>query len=187
MNWLDIVLLLIILVSVVSSFRKGLSREIIGLVSVVLAILLGIWFYGFPAGWLQPYLASRAVAGFVGFVIVFCAVMAVGAAAGVVAGRFLRVTGLSFFDHLLGALFGLVKGVLVGVALVTGVMAFSRPEKPPDAIVESHVAPYVVDAAHVVATLAPYELKEGFRRTYAQVKSAWGKALEHGIRDESRI
>jgi membrane protein required for colicin V production len=43
MNWLDIVLLLILVVSVFTSFRKGLSRELIGLVSVVLGLLLGAW------------------------------------------------------------------------------------------------------------------------------------------------
>jgi membrane protein required for colicin V production len=187
MNWLDILLLLILLVSVASSFRNGLSREIIGLVSVLLALLLGIWFYGIPAGWVAPYLASRSIAGFIGFVLVFCAVLAVGGAAGIAAGRVLRVTGLSFFDHLLGALFGAAKGLLIGVALVTAVMAFAKPEKPPDAIVESRMAPYVVNGARVVAAMAPHELKEGFRKTYAQVKAAWGKALEHGIRDERRI
>jgi hypothetical protein len=66
-------------------------------------------------------------------------------------------------------------------------MAFAKPEKPPDAIVESRVAPYVVDGSRVVAALAPHELKEGFRNTYSLVKKAWGKALEHGIRDERRI
>ena len=187
MNWLDIVLVLILLVSVASSFRKGLSREIIGLISVVLALLLGIWFYGIPAGWLAPYLASRTIAAFAGFILVFCAVLAAGAIAGVVAGRFLRVTGLSFLDHILGALFGLLRGVLIGVALVTGLMAFAPPEKRPEAIIQSRVAPYVVDASRVVSSLAPYELKEGFRKTYAQVKTAWGKALEHGIRDERKI
>jgi hypothetical protein len=53
--------------------------------------------------------------------------------------------------------------------------------------VQSHVSPYVVDAARVVSSLAPYELKEGFRKTYAQVKAAWGKALEHGTHDERKI
>ena len=46
MNWLDVIVLLIVAASVFTSFRKGLSREIIGLVSVVLALMLGIWFYG---------------------------------------------------------------------------------------------------------------------------------------------
>ena len=52
-----------------------------------------------------------------------------------------------------------------------------------DAIVDSRMAPYVVDAARVVAAMAPHDLKEGFRKTYAQVKSAWGNASEKGIRN----
>jgi len=67
MNWLDIIVLLIVAASVFTSFRKGLSREIIGLVSVVLAILLGVWFYGTAAGYLSPYLSSRAAANLAGF------------------------------------------------------------------------------------------------------------------------
>src|SRR5881296_1810687 len=143
MNWLDIVLLLIVAASVFTSFRKGLAREIIGLVSVILAVLAGIWFYGIPAGLLLPYLSSRGLANFAGFFLVFCAVLATGAVAGFVAGRFLRVTGLSMFDHLLGAFFGLVRGALIAVALVMGLMAFSATDRPPAAIVNSRVAPYV--------------------------------------------
>src|SRR5437879_5645379 len=125
MNWLDIVLLLIVAASVFTSFRKGLTREIIGLLSVILAVLAGIWFYGIPAGYLLPYLSSRQAANFAGFFLVFCAILAIGAVIGIVVGKFLRVTGLSIFDHLLGAVFGLLRGVLIGVALVMGLMAFS--------------------------------------------------------------
>ena len=37
-----------------------------------------------------------------------------------------------------------------------------------------------MDAARVVAAMAPHELKEGFRKTYAQVKSAWEKSAGKG-------
>src|SRR5262249_29123185 len=90
-------------------------------------------------------------------------------------------TGLSIFDHALGAGFGFLRGLLVSIAIVMGTMAFSRADQPPRAIVESRLAPYVVDAAHVVASMAPYDLKEGFRKTYGQVKAAWNHALEKGI------
>jgi hypothetical protein len=49
-------------------------------------------------------------------------------------------------------------------------------------VVDSRTAPYVVDAARLIASMAPHELREGFRKTYAQVKSAWDKTLEDGIR-----
>ncbi|MGA2773369.1 MAG: CvpA family protein [Bryobacteraceae bacterium] len=182
MNWLDVVLLAILAASVAMSFRKGLSREVIGLASVVLAIVLGIWFYGAAGAWLIPYLSSRGLANFAGFLLVFCGVMLVGHLVSYIVGRFLKVTGLSIFDHLLGAVFGAVRGILISVALIMAIMAFSQGDKPPSSVVNSRTAPYVVDAARAFAALAPHELKEGFRKTYDQVKTAWGKALEEGIR-----
>src|SRR5580658_3341773 len=181
MNWLDIVVLLIVAASVFTSFRKGLSREIIGLVSVVLVLLMGIWFYGTVAGFLSPYLSSRAVANLGGFFLVFAGVLLLGHLVSYVVGKFLRVTGLSIVDHLLGAGFGAVRGALVAVALLMGIMAFYNADHPPAAIVNSRLAPYVAGTAQVFADVAPHELKEGFRKTYAEVKSAWGTAVEERV------
>ena len=60
--------------------------------------------------------------------------------------------------------------------------AFTPGKSPPYAVVHSRVAPYVIDAARVCATVAPYELKDGFRKSYEQVKTIWGSALKKGIR-----
>ena len=182
MNWLDAVLGLIVVASVVASFRKGLSREVIGLASVCVALLLGIWLYGFVGGYLVPYLSSERVANFAGFAIVFCSVMLAGSILSVMVGRVLTVTGISFFDHALGAGFGVLQGILVSVAVVTGIMAFSQSERPPESVVRSRMAPYMVDAARVVVALAPHDLKESFRKAYASVKTAWAEAARKGIR-----
>jgi hypothetical protein len=40
----------------------------------------------------------------------------------------------------------------------------------------------VIDAARVVSAVAPHELKDGFRKSYEQVKTIWGDALKKGIR-----
>ena len=183
MNWLDVVLLVVLAWSVVAGFRKGFTREVIGLVSVVVALLLGIWFYGTAASYLLPYISSRPVAGFAGFLVVFCGVVLLGAVVSAVVRKFLKVTGLSFFDKILGAGFGFLRGGLIGVALVMGAMAFSSGDQPPSAVVGSRLAPYMIDGARVAVAVAPYELKQGFRKTYDQVKAAWNGALEHGSRN----
>jgi membrane protein required for colicin V production len=182
MNWLDIVLGIILAVSVLMSFRKGLSREVIGLVSVVLALVLGTWFYGAAGSFLLSYVSSPRVANFIGFCLVFVGVTLLGSLVSYFAGRFLRVTGLSFVDHALGAGFGLLRGTLVAVALVMGMMAFSLGDRPPAAVVDSRLAPFVVDAARLFASMAPHDLKEGFRKSYSQVKEAWSNAIDKGIR-----
>jgi membrane protein required for colicin V production len=178
MNWLDIVLLLIIAVSVIASFRKGLSREVIGFASVFLGLLLGIWFYGTASIYVQPYVSSPLAAKLTGFFLVFALVFLAGIVVRIIVGKFLRITKLSIVDHLLGALFGAARGVLIAVALLTGVMAFAKDGQPAEAVTHSRLAPYVSDGARLFVAIAPHELKEGFRKTYAEAKSAWNSELE---------
>jgi membrane protein required for colicin V production len=178
MNWLDVILLLIIGASVIGSFRKGFSRQVIHLTAVVAGIVLGCWFYGRVAEYLEPHVTTPGAAKLGGFLIVFCAVLFLGAVVSFTVGKFLRVTGLSIVDHLLGALFGLLRGGLVAVALIMGVMAFSKDGKPPRAIEESRVAPYVSQAARLFAAMAPHELKDGFHKSYDQAKLVWARTVK---------
>jgi len=182
MNWLDIALLLILAWSVATSVRAGLTREILGLASVILAFLLGLWCYRSAGSYLAPYVSSPSLANLGGFFVVFCGVMLAGSAANFIVGKFLKATGLSAFDHALGAAFGLVRGLLIAIALVMAVMAFSPAGHPPQSVVRSRLAPYVAGASRVFVAVAPHDMKEGFRKTYDEVKAAWGKVVGNGSR-----
>jgi membrane protein required for colicin V production len=181
MNWLDIVLLLILAWSIATSLRKGLTREVLGLASVVFALLLALWFYGTAGTFLTPYASSRSLANLAGFLAVFAGVMLLGSLVGFILGKFLRVTGLSIVDRLLGAAFGALRGTLIAIVLIMAIMAFSSGDRPPGSVVRSRLAPYVAGAAHVVVSVAPHELKEGFRKTYAQVQAAWREIIGNGL------
>jgi len=183
MNWLDVVLLLVLLVSVGTSFSAGLTREIVGLISMVAALAAAVWFYGSAGSFLLPYVSSPGVAHFCGFLIVFCGVLILGALVGRALGRFIKMTGLSFVDRLLGAGFGLVRGLLIAIALILALLAFSPGKSAPNAVAQSRVAPYVIGASRLLAAVAPHELKDGFRKSYDQVKATWGKALKNDLRE----
>jgi membrane protein required for colicin V production len=148
---------------------------------VVLAWLLGVWFDGTAAALIEPHVSSRTAANLGGFLVVVVGVLLLGHLVSYVVGKFLRVTGLSIFDHLLGAGFGVVRGALVAVALLMAIMAFRDGDRPPAAVVNSRLAPYVAGAAQLFADVAPHELKEGFRKTYTEVKSAWRTAVEEQL------
>ena len=183
MNWLDVVLLIILAGSVATSFSTGLTREIVGLVSIIAALVLAIWFYGTAGSVLLPYVSSPGIAHFCGFLMVFFGVLLLGGIIGRLLGRMMKAAGLSFVDRLLGAGFGIVRGLLVSIAIVLALLAFTPGKSPPAAVVDSKMAPYVIDAARVCAAMAPHELKDGFRKSYAQVKTIWGNALKKGIRE----
>ena len=72
-------------------------------------------------------------------------------------------------------------GLLIAVALLTGVMAFAKDGKPPAAVADSRLAPYVSQGSRVFVVIAPHELKEGFRKTYEEARSAWNSAVERRI------
>ncbi len=175
MNWLDFVLIAILLVSVFMSARKGFSREIIGLAAALFALVLGMWFYGLAGSFLLPYVSSARMANLIGFLLVVVAVLLCGGMLGWIVSRFLHTVGLSFFDRLLGAAFGLVRGLLFSVTLLTAFMAFGPQVDSKTAsasVVHSRIAPWVLDASHAFVAIAPMELKSSFRKQYAQVKSA---------------
>ena len=174
MNWLDYFLLAILLASSLMSARKGFSREIIGLAAALCALVLGMWFYGLAGSFLMPYVSAARVANLIGFLLVVFAVLILGWMLGWVVNRFLRTVGLSFFDRLLGAAFGFVRGLLIAIALLTAYMAFGTDidsKTVSASVLNSRIAPYVLDASRVFVAIAPMELKAGFLKQYAQVKS----------------
>lgn len=176
MNWLDILLGLILLASTVSAARKGFSREVIGIAAAIVGLICGIWFYGLAGSFLLPYVSSPQVAGFIGFFIVFLGCLLLGAIGSAILSRFMSTVGLSWFDRLLGAVFGLGRGALVAMAVITALVAFApavAPDAIPASVAQSRIAPHVVTAADFLIAIAPRELKDSFHNRYQQLKSFW--------------
>jgi membrane protein required for colicin V production len=180
MNWLDFVLLFLMAVSIIASFRQGFSRELIGLISMLVALFCGLWFYGAAGALILPYVSSKGIANFCGFMAIFVGVLIAGAIVGYFFSKLVKAAGLSWFDRILGAGFGAVRGLLLAVAVIVAIVAFAPgpSDAPPPAVVHSRFAPYVIDTAHLFASLAPRELRDGFKKHYGQVKSIWEGTLK---------
>ena len=169
MNWLDYVLIAILAFSAIQSFRRGFSREIISLGAAIAGLVLGMWFYGTAGLLVSRWITSVRVANWVGFLLVFLAVMLVGAMIGAIVRKFLSVVGLSFFDRLLGAAFGLLRGAVIAITLLTAWIAFGPRDasnSAPGAMVHSQIAPYLMKASSLFVSIAPAELKNSFREVY---------------------
>jgi membrane protein required for colicin V production len=179
-NWLDVVILIVLAFSTIRSFRRGFTREVIALAAAVFSLVLGMWFYGLAGSFLIPYVDSVRVANLLGFIVVVIAVLLLGSLTSWIVNRFLSTVGLTFFDRLLGAAFGFVRGLLLLTAALTAFIAFGPhvgTDKTPSAVVNSKLAPYVLEASRVSVAIAPMDLKQSFRRYYARVQS---EVLERG-------
>ena len=172
-NWLDYVLIVILASSVLRSVRRGFTHEVISLGATVAALVLGMWFYGTAGALVRQWVNSDRAADLIGFLMVVLAVMTVGSIAGWIFGRFVKAVGLSFFDRLLGAGFGLIRGALIAIVLLTGYIAFgpgNDSNTAPSAVVHSQIAPYLMEASRIAVDAAPMELKQNFRKVYDEVR-----------------
>jgi len=175
-NWLDILLAVILIWSVIQGFWHGFSRLAISLASTVAGLICGLWFYGIPASFLLDYLKSEALCHFLGFVIVFLLVRIAGALIAWLVSKIVKFAGLSWLDRLLGGAFGVLRAALVGIAILLALTAF--PFQPLEkSVAQSRVAPYLLEGARVLAAMAPRELKDGFQKGYEELQKVWKQTV----------
>jgi membrane protein required for colicin V production len=184
LNWLDYILILLCALSLAAGVAKGFAKQLIGLAAAVAGFLLALWFYGSAGSFLLPYVSHRRIANFLGFVGILVGVVILGAVIGKLLSMAMKWAGLSWLDRLAGAGFGLIRGLVFAIALVLALLAFT-PNPPPRSVVRSKLSPYVIDAAHACAYLAPREVREAVADSYSRVKEAWDEFLRNVQRSKS--
>jgi len=166
-NWLDWVLATIVLVSVVTAIWKGFVAELISLASAIAALIIAALYYARLAPLLQRFTDSLAVARAASFIVLFAAVLVMGALVSVVARKLIRKVELQWFDRFLGGIFGLLRGLLVDCILLLAMMAFAIQQR---AVERSALAPYVTAGSRALALVMPRDMKRGFRAGFERFK-----------------
>ena len=166
----DWLIFVIVLASIVFAALKGFTRELIGMGSMVLAFMLASWFYSTAAAPFKDVVKSENLALFLGFSIVFLATLIAGALVARLVSTFMKFARLQWFDRCLGALFGLVRGWLLGGMILVGLTAFNIQSL---SVKNSILAPYFLPASRMIALVTPSEFKDRFRSGYAAIERWW--------------
>jgi len=150
MDWLSLVLLVFVGLMAVTGLKRGLVRQILGLLGLVASILLAVKYYEAAAEYVLQYFAvSEGTAIIVGFAAVCLGVAAAISILGIIWGRLVRYTPVSILDSLAGALFGLAKGALL--AMIMLFIVYALPFEPArQAIDNSSIARELMDLSTVV-------------------------------------
>ena len=168
-NWLDCILAVIIVASLVTAMMKGFVRELISLASVLIGLVVAAMGYTRAAVWFDDLTKSHEIALGLGFLSLFMATLIAGALVSLVARKLIKTAGLQWFDRFLGGIFGLLRGVLVAAILLMAMMAFAIK---PEAIQASQLAPYVTTGARVIAFVMPAGLREQFHAGFQKFHDA---------------
>ena len=152
MNWLDIVIIVVLVLSVFGGLVQGFIRTVLGLAGLVLGIYLAGRYYAAFGEWLP--IASTNVANTVAFVIILVGVMVLAGLVALFLRRLISAIMLGWADKLLGAVCGLILGGLLCGAALTMFSHFLNIE---GTVSGSWLAGFLLDRFPVVLALLPGE------------------------------
>ncbi len=153
MNWLDIVILVAIAIATFLGLRMGLIKAALSLAGLIIGVVLAGHYYT-PLSQRLAFIPGEGIAKVVAFAIILIGVMIIAAVLARLLTWAAKVIMLGWVNHLGGAVFGLVLGVIFCSALLAMWVKFIGIN---GAIAESTLAPILLDRFPVVLALLPSE------------------------------
>jgi membrane protein required for colicin V production len=182
MNPLDWLLAILLTYSVVRAALRGFFQEAFALAGLIHGFLCACWFYQSAAGVLKGLITSVQLAQLAAFLLILAATMILATLLGKITRKTVSAVGLGFVDRLGGALFGLVRGALLAVAILLAITAF-LPTAP--WIQTSKLTPYFLRAAHAVSFVMPTDLRSRLLDGLDRAKHTTPDWIKHGLSSQT--
>jgi membrane protein required for colicin V production len=169
MTGLDWAIVVVVVLSVLLAAAQGFFFEVFALAGVVLGYLLAAWEYWRVAPRIAPHVRSQAVAEGLAFLAIFFGTMLAAGIVGRIARWLARQAGLGWADRMLGAAFGLARGLAIVAVLVLALAAFAPGS---ELLARSSLAGYFLVAARGMSWTGPASLREKLRAGVAAIRPA---------------
>ncbi len=145
MTIFDYLVLFIVACSIIIGVMRGLVKEVFSLVGWVVALVVANMFVEPMAGWLPQAIPGVPIRLIIAFIVLFIAVRLLIGLLSMTVASVVKASGLSSVDRGLGALFGLLRALIIVtvVVLLCGLTAIPRQPFWRDAML-SRVAELIV-------------------------------------------
>lgn len=170
MNYLDVLALVILAVSVLTAFLKGFSSELISLAGTIGGLVLAVMFYPEVARMLLRFEFHPILADFLGFLAIFLASVVAASLIGGLTRKTLKALKLSWLDRSFGAAFGFVRGCLINIVIFLAFVAFPINAA---ALEGSKLKDYFLPAAQVLMSYAPPDFRQRILDGLEHLKERW--------------
>lgn len=118
MTSLDYIVIVIVVLSALLGWWRGLVYEVLSLLSWVAAFLVARLLAASVLPYMPASLGSEAIRTAVAYAVLFAVTLLVGSIAAWALSKLVKFVGLGWLDRSLGVLFGAARGVLVVLLLV---------------------------------------------------------------------
>lgn len=149
----DWILLAVLGLSFLLGLWRGIVQEVLSLVGWVAAFYVSQMYAPMAAAWLPMEGSSQMLRYAAGFVVVFVAVLVATALVSWVVKKLISAVGLGPLDRLLGSVFGLMRGVVILLAVT--VLVGMTPMRDTEAWKQAQGAQWLQQFLHVLKPVLP--------------------------------
>lgn len=167
MTALDWLILFIVGASVLLALSQGFIVEVFSLGGAVVGLMGAAWGYPILTPMFQNWVKLTAVAHLLSFLTIFFALFFALGVAGRLLSHAAKETGLRWIDRMMGAAFGLVRGIVLATLLV---FAFATFYPGGRLIADSAFSRRLLGLAQVASWFVPAEVRERFHQGAAQLR-----------------
>lgn len=171
MTVLDVVMIVIVGFCLIRGIFRGLIKEISSIVGVLAGYYAAYTYYGYPAKLLSQWLSNTGYINLLSFFIIFCLVFLIISILGVIIKYLLSISHLGWADRVSGAVFGLIKGILIAAILLLALTAFLPKGAP--VVKKSFLAPHVVLISETMVKVVPKQMKQQFKIKLKELQTIW--------------
>jgi len=153
MNWLDIVIIVVAVLSGIWGLRQGIIKTAFGIAGLIVGIVLAGRYYDGLAALLSP--AGATWANIAAYAIILIATLIVAGVVGSLVAKLVHLVLLGWLDRLVGC----VLGVFIGGLLCAAVLAIVAKYYPgTEAVInQSGVAKFLMEGFPLLLALLPGE------------------------------
>jgi len=149
----DWILLAVLGLSFLLGLWRGIVQEVLSLAGWVAAFYVSQMYAPLAAAWLPMEGSSQMLRYAAGFVVVFVAVLVATVLVSFVVKKLISAVGLGPLDRLLGSLFGLMRGVVILLAVT--VLVGMTPIRETEGWREAQGARWLQQLLHVLKPVLP--------------------------------
>jgi membrane protein required for colicin V production len=176
MNFLDVIFIVLIGISAIYGLVKGLVKEVISLLAVIIGLILTSRFYEGISPLLRDLglgeQAAKILSFFILFIIIFIVIVLIGR----LIHKFVHAIFLGWLNRLGGAGFGFIRGIVVSSIIII-ILTITLSEKA-SILTQSKLTPHIMSISKVMLSLVPEDLQKRFMEQEKKLREFWEKKFK---------
>lgn len=184
MNWLDIVILIIIFIFALLGLRRGLIKEAVSILAILMGVVAGVMFYGLVGDLFVKHnlVENKAIGSVGGFIVITFSVYILIQLLGWVLSRIIGTLHLTWVDRIGGSAFGVAKAAVISFLLISALGLFFDENEP--TFRNSILVPFVNQTFSTLKETIP----EDFRGKVLQAKKlVQERGIDAATKGENKV